>query len=159
MFWGLHRRKDSSVSCCGDWVDASASRQLTGTSDETPKDLGPLGALPGQRIPWSGPAERGALGWAVWWAGPQQRWLHRHLWTADRTCRPRAFQSLLREGKTHITHILSVSWAAMQWHMWGCGCFILCIYGRYTTLNSSLHDGIWKPSKGLKSHSKVRELE
>lgn len=102
--WGLDRCKDSLASGCGDWVDAPASRQLTGTSDGTPKDSIPLGALPGQRIPWFGPGEREALGWAVWWAGPQQRWTHRHPWTADGTGRPRALQSLLGEGKADITH-------------------------------------------------------
>lgn len=71
---------------------------LTGTSYGSPMETAPVGALPGQRVsrPWAGAAE--ALGWAVWAAGPQQRWTHRHCGAADRTVWTRAVQRLCREG-------------------------------------------------------------
>lgn len=124
------------VSGCGDWIDAPVSPQLTltGTSYETHMDLVPLGALPGQRIPRSGPGEGEALGWAVWSAGPQQRWTHRYCWTADRAGRPRTFQRFPGEGKTagHLYHThLFLYWGTMQWHVRGM--WVLLIY--YITLN------------------------
>lgn len=77
----------------------------SGTRHEAPEDLVPSGPLSGRWTQRSGPGERETLGGAVWPAGPQQRWTHRHPGAAGRTGRQRAFQRLRGESKlARLTH-------------------------------------------------------